>query len=188
MFEPPNVYYIYFPGTIGGDYHNDEGGGSNFLCLPHDPEYSKHVQVETEDKRARARISGVEFEYIEDFKKLFTLPKKKTGLENDHPTALCSVCQTHAKLNVLMIPARIHCPSGWTREYQGYLMATQQYMKRTEYICVDHKPDISKGAGQWNKGGLLHFVETSCGVLECHKRVKGKYRENWEVTCVVCSR
>ena len=34
-----------------------------------------------------------------------------------------------------MIPAKMSCPSGWTREY--YLMSEYIGHRRTEYICVD---------------------------------------------------
>ena len=31
----------------------------------------------------------------------------------------CAVCYTGTRVTVMMIPAKIHCPSGWTVEYTG---------------------------------------------------------------------
>ena len=83
-----------------------------------------------------------------------------------------------------MIPATTVCPDGWTREYHGYLMAQKKYLRRTEYICVDKKPDLTVGTQNWGKGAFLHFVETKCGALPCDI---DSYTENYELSCVVCT-
>lgn len=83
-----------------------------------------------------------------------------------------------------MVPATTKCPTGWNREYQGFLMAQKRYLKRTEYICVDRKPDLSAATSKWDKGGFLHFVETRCGALPCRSNGYVEYRE---LPCAVCS-
>ena len=35
----------------------------------------------------------------------------------------CAVCYVSTRGTVLMIPAKPTCPSSWTQEYNGYLMA-----------------------------------------------------------------
>ena len=44
--------------------------------------------------------------------------------------AQCAVCLLSDKEVLLMIPAKISCPSGWTREYYGYLMTEHINGKR----------------------------------------------------------
>ena len=36
---------------------------------------------------------------------------------------LCALCQVYGRTSKIMIPCRYECPSGWRREYYGYLMA-----------------------------------------------------------------
>ena len=90
----------------------------------------------------------------------------------------------------MMIPAKIACPSGWTKEYHGYLM-TERYSLHhsTEFVCVDRNPEIrvtSSAIGQ--HGALFYPVEGECdqGNLPCD-RYHG-YIDGAELTCVVCSK
>ena len=45
----------------------------------------------------------------------------------------CAVCYTSARGTVIMIPAQLTCPSSWTREYYGYLMAERYIRKSSSY-------------------------------------------------------
>ena len=36
-----------------------------------------------------------------------------------------------------MMPAKYTCPSGWTREYFGYLMSECNNHYRSQFSCVD---------------------------------------------------
>ena len=49
----------------------------------------------------------------------------------------CAVC--HAYVNncngVYMVPAKFTCPSGWTREYCGYLM-TEYYANKDHHEFI----------------------------------------------------
>ncbi|XP_046846804.1 short-chain collagen C4-like, partial [Xenia sp. Carnegie-2017] len=82
----------------------------------------------------------------------------------------------------MMIPSRIICPSEWTMEYKGYLMAAHYSHKRYEYICVEGKPEAMHGSHEDKNGALLYFVEGHCGSLPCPPYFHGK-----ELTCVVCT-
>ena len=61
--------------------------------------------------------------------------------------APCAVCYVSTRETVLMLPARLECPSSWTLEYTGYLMSTHinTYHHRTMYECVDKNPNIIQG-------------------------------------------
>lgn len=166
----------FFPGHIGSSYHTHEGGGSNYLCLPSNPKYNKLDALPNGDNRGY--IHGAEFELGDS--NIFD-----TSVTTGYYDALCSVCEKKHRNNALMIPGTIICPEGWKREYHGYLMAQKKYLKRTQYVCVDHQPDLIIGTESWGKGAFLHFVETLCGVLPCSK---GLYKKHLEITCAVCTK
>ena len=51
----------------------------------------------------------------------------------------CAVCHVTEHSALYMVPAKYTCPSGWTREYYGYLMAELKAAdhQRTQYTCLD---------------------------------------------------
>ncbi len=113
---------LVYTGRVAGAYYNQRGGGSNYLCLPNDPEYD---EIETLYPSDHSRIFGTEYE------------GPIIAKQNDH--ASCAVCYDSVRSSELMIPAKTKCPVGWTREYYGYLMADKNNdnRSRTEYVCVD---------------------------------------------------
>ena len=43
-----------------------------------------------------------------------------------------------------MVPAKTQCPTSWTREYYGYLMAEREngvQFTQSSYTCIDVTPD-----------------------------------------------
>ena len=84
-----------------------------------------------------------------------------------------------------MIPARYECPTAWTREYYGYLMAAGtkwSHHHRTMYECVDKDPDLVPGEGGDTDPAFLYHVEAVCDGLDCPP-----YDPEKELTCVVCT-
>ena len=64
----------------------------------------------------RGTLYGAEYENVDA-----VIPGK--GLyDQDVP---CAVCRPRHRSTVMMIPGRLQCPGGWTREYPGYLMTTR---------------------------------------------------------------
>ena len=101
--------------------------------------------------------------------------------DNDIP---CAVCHVTSRPTKLMIPARLTCPDGWTKEYAGYLMAAwYKHAGRTTYTCVDNAPEVVDGGGSNQDGALFYNSEAVCGSLPCPK-----YGDGWEITCVVCTK
>jgi hypothetical protein len=97
----------------------------------------------------------------------------------------CAVCHVTKRTSQIMIPGRNVCPTGWTCEYKGYLMAERYDYYRTTYTCMDGNPDNSSETGtHTNKDGVLfHFVEAICsGSLPCTPYIDGQ-----ELTCAVCT-
>ena len=72
--------------------------------------------------------------------------------------ARCAVCEAPAAME-LMIPGTRSCPSGWTEQYQGFLMSHHYGQANpTEAICVDENP-VRYGTNSNGNGGLLYTIE-----------------------------
>ena len=82
-----------------------------------------------------------------------------------------------------MIPGRDTCPTGWTKEYTGYIFSSAHgHAHSTDYICVDDTPQIVPGSDGDHTSGLLYVVEGVCPSLQCGPFVHGR-----EFRCVVCT-
>ena len=126
------------------------------------------------NQESRARIYGAEYQSESDG--IFP----SSLYQHDVP---CAVCHVTNRASQIMIPARNVCPSGWTREYQGYLMAEKYSHYRTMHTCVDKNPEYIAGSSANANGALFYFVEGKCGSLPCLPYVDGR-----ELTCAVCTR
>jgi len=166
-----------FLGYAVGSHHRRIGGGSNQLCLPEKP------QLQTHNKRRMytGYLYGIEYRTNGD-------PGGTTAY-HAKPTP-CAVCYVPQRSAQLMIPASNTCPVGWTREYNGYLMAQYSYPRggqyfnfhSTNYICIDELPEFSVGPIRQYQA-LLYFVRIGCGTLPC-----SKFTEGLNVPCVVCTK
>ena len=81
-----------------------------------------------------------------------------------------------------MIPAKYTCPTGWTREYFGYLMSEQYKHHRSQFSCVDHSLTSVIGSHHDYNGFLFSGVEGVCGSLPCPP-----YTQDKELSCAVCT-
>ena len=71
-----------------------------------------------------------------------------------------------------MMPARNDCPSGWIKEYHGYLMtAYHNHKHSSDFICVDGDPEYVPGSHANKNGALLYAVEGDCGSLPRRSRI-----------------
>ena len=84
---------------------------------------------------------------------------------------------------VLMIPAWHHCPSGWTKEYMGYLMTQHYTHTKATYECVNINAESIPGSSAQTDGGLFHHVEATCNGILCPP-----YDPQKELTCAVCTK
>ena len=88
-------------GQAGGNYYTNRGGGSNYLCLPNDPDNGKPYSF------ANDVLYGAEYET--------SASTKPFGFGNLYEKDVhCSVCRRRGKSYVLMIPGKrysiaIHC-------------------------------------------------------------------------------
>ena len=162
---------LVYSGRAGGSKYNENGGAADLLCLPDDPEYSLYgsgVNGYSPLRGAEYRVASVQ-------------PLYSNGAHN----IPCAVCYTSTRDTLLMIPAKLTCPTHWTTEYTGYLMANYHgYNGRTLFECIDHQPESVPGLdGFDNNNAFYYHVEATCNSLSCPP-----YDAEKEVTCVICTR
>eukprot|EP00058_Branchiostoma_floridae_P004809 XP_002590297.1 hypothetical protein BRAFLDRAFT_76550 [Branchiostoma floridae] len=164
---------LVYSGVAGGTHYNHQGGGTNYQCLPTNPQWGKYKGgVEG----SKAFMYGAEYQLNTDF------PFGSRSL-NEHDVP-CAVCYVPTRGNKLMIPARNTCPTGWTQEYDGYLMTSYyNHPGAKEFVCVDEQPEPVTGGQANHNGALFYPVEARCGSLPCPNYVEGR-----ELTCVVCTK
>ncbi|CAH1227994.1 Hypp186 [Branchiostoma lanceolatum] len=164
---------LIYSGVVGGSWFDHQGGGSNYQCLPTDPQWGTYQDGVQGDK---AFMYGAEYQLDTNY------PFGSTSLhDQDVP---CAVCYVPTRGSKLMIPARNTCPTDWTQEYDGYLMAGYyNHPGAKEYVCVDEQPEVIQGGHADHNGALLYPVEARCGSLPCPSYVEGR-----ELTCAVCTK
>ena len=168
----PSTAQLVYSGRAGGANFNDPGSGSNPQCLPLDPNFLKPIS----GTQNRGLIYGAEYE---------TWTDSNSHVHGHHDLeVLCAVCHISNCTAVYMVPAKYTCPTGWTREYYGYMMTSVSGgdRHRTQFTCVDTAFNAVPGTPANLDGLLFHFVEGRCGSLPCPP-----YDSNRELSCAVCS-
>ena len=159
---------LVYAGIAAGTPYRHAGGGANLLCLPNNPVYES-FSPGTQDS---ARVGPVEAH-----------PSVALGDLGFNENAPCAVCRT-TRPTTMMIPATINCPSGWTREYYGYLMTSTRESTRGSFICMDRSAqEIPGSGGHTEEAHDLWNVEAYCGIIPCPP-----YNDYQELTCAVCSK
>ena len=160
---------FYIIGITAGKQWYEKGSGVTALCLPHDPESANADFLSSVGDNLFAFIWGSEYQF----------GYRHVSTNDDAPCAVCQVQST----STLMVPAKRSCPSGWSMEYNGILVAGASDEFAFEYICIDENPEYFEGTRGHNDNGLtLHPVRARCGSLPCPP-----YTENQFIPCVVCS-
>ena len=167
---------LLYAGRAAGSWYNQRGGGANYLCLPEQPQYSNYTSGV---QNGRAYLYGAEYETGG------TQPQDNGPLSSvaEHNVP-CAVCYTSTRGTAVMIPAQYTCPSFWTREYYGYLMANYHGDSRTMFECVDRNPQSIPGSTADRDGTVFYHVEVKCN----HGIPCPPYDTQKEVTCVVCTK
>ena len=156
-----------YAGRTGSSFHSHQGGAANYVCMTNYPQYTLPHQSGV---RGHSYVYGTEYE------------EPLVSGRNQH-NAPCAVCYLPTMNTVIMIPAKTSCPSGWTREYYGYLMSEHISNRRTMYECVDKDMEsISDSQDHIDSGHFFH-VEAHCNGVACPP-----YSNYKELTCVVCSK
>ncbi|CAH1782895.1 unnamed protein product [Owenia fusiformis] len=180
----PDGAAIVYTGIAGGSSHVETGGGSNYQCLPTNPQWGRYTSAKS---KYSALMYGAEYQFETasghpnpfDGDNAPTPGDRESLYESDVPCAVCSVPRSTS----IMIPAWKTCPDAWHFEYTGYLVS--EYAKhggRRTFECMDAAPEGVPGSGANKNGALFYAVEASCGSLPCPN-----YKDGAELTCVVCT-
>ena len=166
----PSTAQLVYNGMAGGSFYDHSGSGNNYLCLPYNPQY---LSYRNGANGGRAYVYGAEYQ-VEDTSAF-------PGM-HDHNVP-CAVCHTPTRGAKIVIPARTSCPSSWTREYYGYLMAERyNHARSPPFECVDVSAESLAGTAANTNGALFYFTESRCRGI-CPPYVDGK-----ELTCAVCTK
>ena len=159
-----------YSGVVAGSHYGHEGSAVDPLCIP-----------KTLSQQYLESNSGTQG-YIQ----LYAGKYLTYGplYHSNSRYAPCALCQVNGRTNKIMIPSRYECPSGWRREYYGYLMAGHYNHKAaTQFTCVDESLEQIPGSGGNINGYRFYTVEAhnDCGgnFLPCNSA---------ELTCVVCTK
>lgn len=179
-------------GLAASPRHSDEGGASNFMCLPNDPAF-----LGMTNGAINSEVVGVKYETANE------------PLANvDGQAVPCAVCSTTQSVQI-MIPGRGLCPAegptsdrDWRMEYNGYLMSARDTDSnnlekgaadshfRTKYICVDAEAEGANAAAT-SEAAIYHVhVDCTTGAsLECGNILSGLsgYDSEEQIPCVVCT-
>ena len=162
---------LLYSGRAGGTRSGHKGGAANILRLPNDPQYSRYGS----GANGYSPLTGVEYRAASG---------QPFGNVDDHNMP-CAVCYTSSRVTVLMIPAKLTCPTNWTTEYTGYILTNYyDFNGRYLYECIDQAPESIPGLnGAASNNAYVYHVEATCNSLSCPP-----YDVVKEVTCVVCTR
>ena len=167
----PSTAQLVYSGRAGGSDRMQTGGGSNPQCLPLDPNFLTPISG---SQTYRALMYGAEYETVTD---------SNSHIHGRHNTDVpCAVCHVSNRTAVYMVPAKYTCPTGWTREYYGYLMTEYYKHNRSQFTCVDTTFKSVVGSSANHHGSLFYFVEGRCGSLPCPP-----YDNTKELSCAVCT-
>ena len=161
---------LVYHGITAGSWYSNRGGGANYLCMPHNPQYGEYL----------AGVQGNSLIYGTEYQLNRGGPISSTLHDHNVP---CAVCYVSTRETVLMLPARLECPSFWTLEYTGYLMSHANGHHRTMFECVDKNPNTIPGSAANTNGAEFYHVEANCNGLPC-----GPYDPEKELTCAVCTK
>ena len=156
---------LVYSGRAAGTHYTHQGGGANHLCMPSSPQYTLRYQSGVQ---GNSPLHGMEYQY------------PVVGA-NDHNVP-CAVCLATTRETVMMLPARTTCPTSWTEEYEGYIMAENTDHHRSMFECVDKSQASIPGSHANTNGALFFHVEATCNGLQCPP-----YDTEKELTCVVCT-
>ena len=166
----PSGAVMLYNGRAAGSPNHNSGGTSDYLCLPSRPRY------QTTYKDIIARLDGVEYE----------------GWPSSYPRAghdnmPCVVCHVPTRSAMFVQQASYLCPSGWNREYYGYMMSNKWDHRRTSTICVDASSQAVPGTGTSTNRLGLYLLSVLCphsySELACGPYVDGRI-----LSCAVCTK
>ena len=143
---------VYAGRASGAAFNSPGGGGGEILCLPLNPDYISNSQ--STNASFYSTLHGAEYD---------TANGPHDSLFN-HNVA-CVVCLASTRSAMTMVPAKTQCPSSWTREYYGYLMAERENdveFAQSSFTCVDISPETIAGEAGDSRGTHFTYILATC--------------------------
>lgn len=164
----PTGASLVYEGITAGSRLDKYGGGANYICAVKRPLY---LSGTTSHSSWKTHLYGTEYD---------TITTVLDYIENHN--APCAVCYVPKRSTKIMVPGTYGCPSYWTREYYGWLVASDEDLKaRTEFVCLDRYPQVVPYMRHGQDIALFYHVASSNDGLPY-------YRLNRELSCAVCTR
>ncbi|GIX74465.1 hypothetical protein CDAR_419751 [Caerostris darwini] len=165
-----DVLYI---GYMASFVEEGIGAGTNYQCLPENPNLKLDPDATGLDKRT-TKLGGIRYKNMTVF--------KGNGKRIEGKVAACTVCETPLRPVVKMFPGATVCPNDWVQEYTGYIVGNYHGMMRSEFACVNFDPDTYdfKTKAKGDPAILPVKMGTNDG--------GNKYRAEAALPCVVCSK
>ena len=168
----PGTELIY-SGIAAGSMASERGGGTNYICLSSNPSFLSH---NAGHQQWRGMIYAAKYK---------TQDSPLSSL--DGSSVPCAMCHVTTRGAVVVIPGQISCPSSWTKEYLGYLMASPKQHYRTTFECIDSDSTaITNQVNSSNTTDAAMFYTTEIGT--CSGVLCPPYDTEKEITCVVCTK
>ena len=161
---------IFYSGFAAGSNGDQRGGAADYVCMTDTPEF---LALNPGQQSSGSQLYPAEYQIPSG-------PVFSLMWEHNVP---CVGCYTPSRSEKAMIPGTTSCPSGWTEEYEGYLMAEHGAGHRTTYTCVDSQAESIAGTeGNLAPSARFYFTEVYCSGVDCPLYPTGN-----EVTCVICT-
>ncbi len=166
----PSSSTLIYSGFAGGTSYDQVGSGYQTLCLSSTPNWVDY----NDGNHNGALVYGLEFETNSSY-------GVSTLFSYQNYDARCAVCQVENASTMLMVPGTTICPSGWSQQYWGYLVATHYTHRYSEFVCLNNTPTFNGSTANSN-GDLWYPTEAELCSL------RAPYVQNRELTCSVCTR
>ena len=170
----PDGNELIHTGQAASSHYSHSGSGANTICM-FDGTNATYLNY-NDGNNDHSLLYGVAFQ---------TSGYGVNSLTSVHNQRVpCSVCFVNESYSTLTLPAKTACPSGWEKQYSGYLFSAYFNHKKEDWLCVDESPESNGPYG--SSQGLIYPVEIECGSIHCGSSTT-EYLGNYELTCVVCA-
>ena len=173
--ECPTASGTVYTGWVASGRYNQHGSGSTQLCLP----YQEAPPLRVPLTQSNTQLGNL---YRTEYRSSAALPTF-TDLGVDNNEVPCAVCIADAHVAITM-PAWHECPTGWTEQYDGWLMAEKfDHNHNSKWVCVDHQPKLLNGSNTAAQAdsNLLYAAEVM-------NPPNTNYQTYTEVPCAVCTK
>uniref|UniRef100_A0A2L2XXL2 Uncharacterized protein n=1 Tax=Parasteatoda tepidariorum TaxID=114398 RepID=A0A2L2XXL2_PARTP len=173
--ETPMIYQL-STGFMSATTNRGTGGGSDYLCLPDEPEFKDQDPSFGSD--SSTHVAGTKYGLMDEH------PFEEHDVRSYFGRGVpCSTCHLTNRTLIHVFPAADECPEDWITEYSGYLMSGSNLPGT--HICMDEKPESYEQNTEEQQShtlSIVHVSEIEGGLP------KPPYRGKAAVQCIVCSK